>query len=127
MRRVRGLLSNNLHVVCLDEDGQLEEVDSRIVSVNGKDAVAFQAAHFSDYGIYNYGSSGMAVADVKDGQAVFVSLGKKDASPDTGDYSIHPKYFLCAGLFFVSMALLFYRKTTWARWKRKLRRIGHRK
>lgn len=122
-----GVLSNNLHVVCLDEDGQLEEVDSRIVSVNGKDAVAFQAAHFSDYGIYNYGSSGMAVADVKDGQAVFVSLGKKDASPDTGDYSIHPKYFLCAGLFFVSMALLFYRKTTWARWKRKLRRIGHRK
>lgn len=122
-----GVLPNNLHVVCLDEDGQLEEVDSRIVSVNGKDGVAFQAAHFSDYGIYNYGSSGMAVADVKDGQAVFVSLGKKDASPDTGDHSIHPKYFLCAGLLFASMALLFYRKTTWARWKRKLRRIGHRK
>lgn len=122
-----GVLSNNLHVVCLDEDGQLEEVDSRIVSVNGKDAVAFQAAHFSDYGIYNYGSSGVAVADVKDGQAVFVSLGKKDASPDTGDYSIHPKYFLCAGLFFLSMAMFFYRKTTWMRWRRRLRRIGHRK
>ena len=122
-----GVLPNNLHVMCLDEDGQLEEVDSRIVSVNGKDAVAFQAAHFSDYGIYHYGSSGVAVADVKDGQAVFVSLGQKDDSPDTGDYSIHPKYFLCAGLFFVSMAFFFYRKTTWARWKRKLRRIGHRK
>lgn len=122
-----GVLPNNLHVVCLDEDGQLEEVDSRIVSVNGKDAVAFQAAHFSDYGIYNYGSSGMAVADVKDGQAVFVSLGQKDASPDTGDYSIHPKYFLCAGLLFASMAMFFYRKTTWARWKRRLRRIGNRK
>lgn len=122
-----GVLPNNLHVVCLDEDGQLEEVDSRMVSVNGKDAVAFQAAHFSDYGIYNYGSSGMAVADVREGQAVFVSLGKKDASPDTGDYSIHPKYFLCAGLFFASMAMFFYRKTTWARWKRRLRRIGQRK
>lgn len=122
-----GVLPNNLHVVCLDEDGQLEEVDSRIVSVNGKDAVAFQAAHFSDFGIYNYGSSGMAVADVKDGQAVFVSLGQKDASPDTGDYSIHPKYFLCAGLLFASMAMFFYRKTTWARWKRRLRRIGNRK
>lgn len=121
-----GIQQNNLHVVCLDEDGQLEEVDSRIISVDGKDAVAFQAAHFSAYGIYNYGS-GMAVADVKDGQAVFVSLGKKDASPDTGDYSIHPKYFLCAGLFFVSMAMFFYRKTTWMRWKRRLRRIGHRK
>jgi len=121
-----GITQNNLHVVCLDEDGQMEEVDSRLVSVDGRDAVAFQAAHFSAYGIYNYGSA-PAVADVKDGQAVFVSLGKKDASPDTGDYSIHPKYFLCAGLFFASMAVFFYRKTTWMRWKRKLRRIGGRK
>lgn len=121
-----GVLQNNLHVVCLDEDGQLEEVDSRIVSVDGKDAVAFQAAHFSDYGIYNYGS-GPAVADVRDGQAVFVSLGKKDASPDTGDYSIHPKYFLCAGLFFASMAMFFYRKTSWKRLRRKFHRIGRRK
>lgn len=121
-----GVLQENLHVVCLDEDGQLEEVDSRIVSLDGKDAVAFQAAHFSSYGIYNYGS-GPAVADVKDGQAVFVSLGRKDASPDTGDYSIHPKYFLCAGLFFAAMAMFFYQKTTWARWRRRLRRISNRK
>ncbi len=121
-----GVLQENLHVVCLDEDGQLEEVDSRIVSLDGRDAVAFQAAHFSSYGIYNYGT-GPAVADVRDGQAVFVSLGKKDASPDTGDYSIHPKYFFGAGLFFAAMAMFFYRKTTWAKWRRKLRRIGNRK
>lgn len=121
-----GVLQENLHVVCLDEDGQLEEVDSRIVSLDGEDAVAFQAAHFSPYGIYNYGS-GPAVADVKDGQAVFMSLGRKDASPDTGDHSIHPKYFLCAGLFFAAMAMFFYQKTTWARWKRRLRRISNRK
>ncbi len=121
-----GVLQENLHVVCLDEDGQLEEVDSRIVSLDGRDAVAFQAAHFSSYGIYNYGT-GPAVADVRDGQAVFVSLGKKDASPDTGDYSIHPKYFFGAGLFFAAMAMFFYRKTTWANWRRKLRRIGNRK
>lgn len=122
-----GVLQNNLHVVCLDEDGQLEEVDSRIVSVNGKDAVAFQAAHFSYYGVYNYGSSGAAVADVRDGQAVFVSLGQKDDSPDTGDHSIHPKYFLCAGLFFLSMAMFFFRKTTWLRWRRRLCRMTNRK
>lgn len=121
-----GVLSDNLHVVCLDEDGQLEEVDSRIVSVDGKDGVTFQAAHFSYYGIYHYGS-GPAVADVKDGQAVFVSLGKKDASPDTGDYSIHPKYVLCAGLFFASMAMFFYRKSTVIRWKKKLQKVGHKK
>ncbi|MDE7232396.1 MAG: hypothetical protein K2N37_04915, partial [Lachnospiraceae bacterium] len=114
-----GVLQEKLHVVCLDEDGQLEEVDSRIVSADGQDAVAFQAAHFSAYGIYNYGS-GPAVADVKDGQAVFVSLGKKDASPDTGDHSIHPKYFLGAGLFFAAMAMFFYQKSSLRRWRRKL-------
>lgn len=121
-----GVLQENLHVVCLDEDGQLEEVDSRIVSLDGKDEVVFQAAHFSAYGIYNYGT-GPAVADVRDGQAVFTSLGKKDSSPDTGDYSIHPKYFLGAGLFFTAMAVFFYQKTTWVKWKRRLRRIGNRK
>ncbi len=118
-----GVLQDNLHVVCLDADGQLEEVDSRIVSQDGQDAVAFQAAHFSAYGIYNYGSgSAPAVADVKDGQAVFVSLGKKDASPDTGDHSIHPKYILGAGLFFAAMAVYFYRKPSFAR-RRRGRRI----
>ncbi|MCX4321619.1 MAG: leucine-rich repeat domain-containing protein [Lachnospiraceae bacterium] len=121
-----GVLQENMHVVCLDADGQLEEVDSRIVSLDGKDAVTFQASHFSAYGIYSYGT-GPAVADVRDGQAVFTSLGKKDVSPDTGDYSIHPKYFLGAGLFFAAMAVFFYQKTTWARWKRKLRRVGGKK
>lgn len=115
----QGVLTENLHVVCLDSDGQLEEVDSRIVSVDGQDAVAFTAAHFSAYGIYHYGS-GPAVADVKEGQAVFLSLGKKDDSPDTGDYSIHPKYILVAGLFFASMAMFFYRKNSLAKLKRRL-------
>lgn len=115
----QGVLTENLHVVCLDSDGQLEEVDSRIVSVDGQDAVAFMAAHFSAYGIYHYGS-GPAVADVKEGQAVFLSLGQKDDSPDTGDYSIHPKYVLVAGLFFASMAMFFYRKNSLVKLKRRL-------
>lgn len=104
----KGVGEDNLHVVCLDADGQLEEVESRIVSVDGMDALTFTAKHFSPYGIYNYGNS-MVVADVQDGQAVFASLGKKDASPDTGDYSIHPKWFFSAGMVCTAMALFFYR------------------
>lgn len=115
----QGVLTENLHVVCLDSDDQLEDVDSRVVSVDGKDAIAFTAAHFSAYGIYHYGS-GPAVADVKEGQAVFLSLGKKDASPDTGDHSIHPKYFFGMGLFFTAMAVFFYRKDSLSRLKRRL-------
>lgn len=104
-----GVGQENLHVVCLDADGQLEEVPSRIVSVDGRDAISFTAAHFSPYGIYNYTSGNTVVSDVKEGQAVFMSLGKKDDSPDTGDYSIHPKWFFGAGLFFAAMAMFFYR------------------
>lgn len=104
-----GIGVDNLHVVCLDADGQLEEVESRIVSSDGLDALTFSAKHFSSYGIYNYGSNNMVVSDIKDGQAVFTSLGNKDDSPDTGDYSIHPKWFLCIGLVCSAMAVFFYR------------------
>lgn len=105
-----GISEENLHVVCLDADGQLEEVDSSIVSMDGTDAIKFTAKHFSYYGIYNFSSgSNMVVADVQEGQAVFASLGKKDDSPDTGDHSIHPKWFFGVGLFFAAMAMFFYR------------------
>ena len=104
-----GVGQENLHVVCLDADGQLEEVPSRIVAADGRDALTFTAAHFSSYGIYNYNSNSTVISDVKDGQAVFMSLGKKDDSPDTGDDSIHPKWFFGAGLFFAAMGVFFYR------------------
>jgi hypothetical protein len=100
---------DKLHVVCLDEDGQLEEVDSSVISSDGSDSITFTAKHFSYYGVYNFGSSNQTVADVQDGQAVFTSLGKKDDSPDTGDHSIQPKWFFGAGLFFAAMAVFFYK------------------
>lgn len=104
----RGISEENLHVVCLDANGQLEEVDSRIISVDGVECITFAAGHFSSYGIYNYISGNTAV--VSNGQAVFTSSsGIRDVSPDTGDYSIHPKWFLGAGLFFTGLSLFFYR------------------
>lgn len=104
-----GVGEENLHVVCLDADGQLEEVESRVVSSDGMDALTFTAKHFSPYAVYNYGSGNTSVADVRDGQAVFASLGNKDDSPDTGDHSIHPKWFLSIGLVFAAMAMFCYR------------------
>ncbi|MCM1087774.1 MAG: leucine-rich repeat protein [Muribaculaceae bacterium] len=103
-----GIGEENLHVVCLDADGQLEEAESRIASVDGMDYLVFTTNHFSPYGIYNYASGDMAT--VRDGQAVFTSLsGNKDDSPNTGDDSIHPKWFLFAGCLFTGLALLLYR------------------
>lgn len=104
----KGIGEENLHVVCLDANGQLEEVESRIISVDGTNCISFTANHFSAYGIYNYLSGNTAV--VHNGQAVFTSSsGMKDVSPDTGDYGIHPKWFLGAGLFFAGLGMFFYR------------------
>ena len=104
----KGIGAENLHVVCLDANGQLEEAESRITSVDGVDCITFTANHFSAYGIYNYLSGNTAV--VHNGQAVFTSSsGIKDVSPDTGDYSIHPKWFLGVGLFFTGLAMFLYK------------------
>ena len=94
-----GITEENLHVVTLDANGQLEEMASRVTAVDGINCVTFATNHFSPYGIYNYGSS----------QTAFTSLstGNKDVSPDTGDYSIHPKWFLFIGLFCTGLALFF--------------------
>ncbi len=105
-----GVGDKNLHVVCLDADGQLEEVESRVAASDGVDMLTFTAKHFSAYGIYNYGGAGSAVADVKDGQAVFASIGNKDDSPETGDNSIHPKWFFSAGLLFAALALFLWHR-----------------
>ena len=67
----------------------------------------FQIPFITYYGIYNYLSGN--TAKVNDGQAIFTTLsGEKDDSPNTGDNSIHPKWFLGVGLLFTGLALFFY-------------------
>lgn len=102
-----GVYEENLHVICMDANGQLEEVGSSIFSTNGVDYLTFTTNHFSPYAVYNYVSG--AAASVVNGQAVFSSNGNRDASPDTGDNSIHPKWFLCIGFLFTGLSLFFYR------------------
>lgn len=101
-----GIYEENLHVICMDANGQLEEVVSSIFSTNGVDYLTFTTNHFSPYAVYNYISGNSA--SVVGGQAVFSSGGNRDASPDTGDNSIHPKWFLCIGFLFTGLALFFY-------------------
>lgn len=101
-----GIGEENLHVICMDANGQLEEVGSSIFSNNGVDYLTFTTNHFSPYAVYNY-VSGVS-AQVIDGKAVFSSDGNKDASPNTGDNSIHPKWFLFIGFLFTGLALFFY-------------------
>lgn len=105
------LQNGTLHVVCLDSDGQMEEVPYTISETGSEKVVKIQAEHFSPYAIYAYKSNQyVAEAVVKDGEAIF-TLGsvKLDDSPDTGDY-IHPKWFLIAGFGAIGVVLLLWRR-----------------
>lgn len=53
MPKPRGITAEKLQVVCMDEDGQLENVDARLVTVDGETCVQFEASRFGVYGIYN--------------------------------------------------------------------------
>lgn len=103
-----GTSADNLHVVTLDQDGQMEAVEHRVLQLEDGDYLQFVTSHFSPFGVYNY--SGLyGQAYVSNGSAVITSLsGNKDNTPDTGD-PIHPKWFLTAGLLAAAVALFFYK------------------
>lgn len=98
--------AEGLHVVTLDGDGQLEAVEFQIVNLEDGDYIQFTTSHFSPYGIYKAtGNVGEGV--VSNGTAFVNGIGKKDDTPDTGDF-IHPQWVLAAGLFAASIALFLY-------------------
>lgn len=105
------LQNGTLHVVCLDSDGQLEEVPYTISEIGGEKVAKIQVEHFSPYAMYSYKSNQfVAEAVVKDGEAIFtLGSAKLDESPDTGDY-INPKWILIAGFASIGIALLLWKK-----------------
>ena len=105
------LQNGTLHVVCLDSDGQLEEVPYTISEIGKEKVAKIQVEHFSPYALYSYKSNQfVAEAVVKNGEAFF-TLGsvKLDESPDTGDY-IHPKWILIVGFAAIGIVLLLWKK-----------------
>ena len=46
-----GLSTDNLHLVTLDEDGQLEAAEFQVLSLEDGDYIQFTARHFSPYGL----------------------------------------------------------------------------
>lgn len=90
-----GVEPANMHLVSLDADGQLEAVPYTY-SEDGN-SIQFKCKHFSPYGLYNY--AGLNAAVNKTGDRV------KDNTPDTGDVSIHPKWFLVIGC--IALAVIF--------------------
>ena len=101
-----GISTDQMHVVTLDEDGQLEAVNYEITESNGENKIRFTTSHFSPYGIYEYDSFG-GTGVVSNGK-VIIRGGSRDNTPDTGD-PIHPKWFLALGLAALACVFLFYK------------------
>jgi len=87
--------TTNLHVICTDEDNQLEDLPFSVVDNNGKLCVNFEISHTGSYGLYSFNSTA-------------VSLYNLDDSPDTGD-PIHPKWFLVIGFLSIGAVLILYK------------------
>ena len=98
---------NTVHAVVLDEDGQLEKLSSSIEKIDGKDYVKFSTNHLSTFAIYAMGEDG--TVQIENGAAVTTVSGKKDYSPNTGDNSIHPKWFVAVGISAIAIALMAYK------------------
>lgn len=99
--------------VCLDNNGQLEFSACKQYA-SGKDSyVTFEAKHFSPYGLYqgeNVPQSFKEAFDAKiamrKGAEYDINYGRKDVSPDTGDY-LEPKWILATGLLALALFLFF--------------------
>ena len=92
------------HVICMDDDNQLEEVNTNI---NKEDnTITFEVSHLSEYAIYSTGAETVTL-NVKDGK--LINNLKKDDSPDTGDYSLPVQYVLATFILSLSLLLFFWK------------------
>ena len=98
---------NTIHVVVLDENGQLEKLSSSIEKIDGKDYVRFSTNHLSTFAIYAMGENGNV--QIEGGSVTTTVSGKKDYSPNTGDNSIHPKWFIATGITALAIAIIAYK------------------
>lgn len=48
-----GISTAKLHAICMDEEGQLEELPCEVTQTNGKTAVKLEISHFSTFAFYN--------------------------------------------------------------------------
>ena len=98
------LQGKELRLVTLDRNGQLEYLP---IATDGQQ-LQFSTDYLSVYGIYGSGSL-FAQGNVVDGQVIITSYGKRDDSPDTGDF-IHPKWVLGTGLLMAGIAILLLQR-----------------
>lgn len=98
-----GLDGNRYRVLSLDDDGQLEEVES----LTGEGTITFTTTHLSDFAIYATGEESVSLS-LENGK--LITNYKKDESPDTGDHSLPVNYVIAVGLGALGAIFLLTKK-----------------
>lgn len=103
-------------VVTVDDNGQLEYIACAQRMIDEKPYVLFKVKHLSPFALVcgenvpqEYQEQFYDKVAAKKAAAYSEKYGKKDVSPDTGDTSIHPKWFLMSG-FLLLAGYLFIKK-----------------
>ena len=105
MKIPKDITGDTYHVICMDDDGQLEEVDTKVDKEEG--SLTFRASHLSDYAVYATDNK-TTTLNLKNGR--LVKNYKMDDSPNTGDYSLPAKYFAALAIMLIGLICMFYRK-----------------
>lgn len=88
------MYAGNNKAAAVDNAGDLEILKAKFITIDGVPCISFKATHFSPYTIYVDKSN--------------LTSGVTDKTPQTGDFSMHPKWFLCIGL--VCLAVFLFLK-----------------
>ena len=109
----KNIEGNRVHVVTMDQDGQLEKVQSDVITDTSGDKISFTTKHLSVFAIYAMGEDGSVQID---GDIVKNQLSnQKDYTPNTGDYSIHPKWFIALAVIAAGIGFFAYRPKKYKR------------
>ena len=100
------ITGNRIHVVTLDKEGQLEKLSSKITTDSSGTSLSFTTNHLSVFAVYGMGEDGGIELD-KNAALNQMSI-KKDYTPNTGDYSIHPKWFAATAIVAVAIGFFAY-------------------
>lgn len=103
----KNISGNTVHVAALDGDGQLEKLSSELISEGENHKIRFSTNHLSTFAIYAMGEDGSIQID--NGVVLNRISTQKDYTPNTGDNSIHPKWFVALAIFSLSIAFFAYR------------------
>lgn len=98
-----GIEGNRYRVISLDEDGQLEEIES----VTREKTITFTTTHLSDFAIYATGDESVSLS-LKNGK--LVTNYNKDESPNTGDNSLPVNYVIAVLLAALGAIFLLCKK-----------------